>query len=191
MQMLDLLERSQMWEKLHSFCCEALLEFLQTTKTPLEAGNSRYGRQGDDWKIWQAFLKANEKMNGQSYDHQAVLYASADCNRNANELSKILYPINGETRNVRLARLGYYATEVSAGRRVPDDLWSAVCSHFHDYSHKFICFHDLKPYLSFLNRQQQERLLIFASEHAQKSKPGPGESDVSLQRLTLGEVLIL
>lgn len=119
-----------------------------------------------------------------------MLHANAHQNRKSKTTNELLEILAIETRNARLAMLSYNATEVSAGRKTANELKSAFCGYFHDFSTKFICFQDLKRYLPFLPREQQEELLMFASNHARQLKADFGGLDVRIHRLTARRVLI-
>lgn len=58
-QLIELYELTHQWKKLYGYCTSLLDEALEPSKTP----NSGFGKLGDDWKVWQGLLKANEEIN--------------------------------------------------------------------------------------------------------------------------------
>lgn len=63
------------------------------------------------------------------------------------------------SRNARLALLRYYLIESVKNAQVQDELLSACREYFIDYRTKVICFRDLQPYVSRLDKPLQEKLL--------------------------------
>lgn len=89
------------------------------------------------------------------------------------------------SRNARLALVKFYADKVpiadgsSEYESVQENLFSACSAYFSDYSMKTTCFHDLRPYVSFLSRSRQEKFLIFIADVCRSNRPKSEDPDVS------------
>lgn len=66
MHLMELFEWAQQWQELHNYSYRLLSESVQAAQNSSELDSSQQGKQGDDWKLWQAFLKANEMMDDRS-----------------------------------------------------------------------------------------------------------------------------
>ena len=65
-QLIALLELSHQWMELWQLCQQLLVD---ARDSPLErrvySAHYAFGKQGDDWKIWQVFITASSKINTQ------------------------------------------------------------------------------------------------------------------------------
>ena len=82
-------------------------------------------------------------------------------------------------RNARIALLMFYSIEVFERRKDQSILFQAITTYFRQFSFKYVCFLDLKPWLSHLDPEGQEQLLFDSAEIAQDARPQVGESEVS------------
>lgn len=64
-QMIELTVLAQQWGKLFSYCSDILVDSFRAPLEPSSAQAIRWGRLGDDWKVWQALLTANESINSE------------------------------------------------------------------------------------------------------------------------------
>lgn len=79
------------------------------------------------------------------------------------------------SRNARIALLKFLSFNASQDADVQDKLLSACHHYFLDYSDKAICFFDLQPYISCLERGTQEELLRRVPREIDEAKPHEGE----------------
>lgn len=87
---------------------------------------------------------------------------------------------NTTSRNARLALLKHYSLASILDKSYQDKLISACSEHFSDYSSRVVCFRDLHPYLSSLDKSNQEKLLRLAASTARDSKTQVNDSEVGI-----------
>ena len=84
------------------------------------------------------------------------------------------------SRNAQLALLKFYASNVAAGEQFHDQLLSSCWEYFKDFSTKVACFYDLQPYVSYLERLDQEKLIELCGDIAREIRPMSESSEVSV-----------
>lgn len=89
---------------------------------------------------------------------------SQEANNNRNlEISRKLIESYIEprtlSRNARLALLRYCLIQTLENTQAQEKLFSACREYFMEYRTKIVCFRDLQPYVSRLERPLQEKLL--------------------------------
>jgi len=87
---------------------------------------------------------------------------------------------NTTSRNVRLALIKHYSLASISDKSYQDKIFSACCEHFSDYSSRVVCFRNLHPYLSSLDRSNKEKLLRLAASTARDSKTQVNDSEVGI-----------
>lgn len=89
------------------------------------------------------------------------------------------------SRNARLALLRFYSEksviehDSSQIEYIQENLFNACVEYFSDYSTKTVCFHDLRPYVSFLSNRRQEKFLKLIARDCRSRIPASKDSDVS------------
>lgn len=84
------------------------------------------------------------------------------------------------SRNARLALLRYYLIESVKNAQVQDKLLSACREYFIDYCPKVICFRDLQPYVSRLDKPLQEKFLGLVARDTKGLVCGDRDSQVRI-----------
>ena len=65
-QLIALLETSHQWMELWQLCQQLLVDARDISlERRVDPAHYDFGKQGDDWKIWQVFIMASSKMNTQ------------------------------------------------------------------------------------------------------------------------------
>lgn len=98
---------------------------------------------------------ANEK-------HRPIYLQEANSSRNlenTKELIESYMKPRTVSRNARLALLRYYLIHTPDNTQVQEKLLSACREYFMEYCTKVICFRDLQPYVSRLEKPLQEKFL--------------------------------
>lgn len=62
---------------------------------------------------------------------------------------------------------------------VQEDLFRTCFEYFSNYSMKSVCFHDLRPYISCLSKDCQEKFLKQIARNCRSQRPKSKDSDVS------------
>lgn len=196
-KLIDLFESANRWEELFSLCDRLLDEAQQEiAQRMFEASGYPFGSQGDDWKVWQGLIKAASKISTRELVIDSLeIYLSTTANiaRQPRLAEKLIleYPSGKDgSRNARFALLEFYSRENATGTNCQDKLLAACYDYFRDFSAKFSCFQDLKPYFAHLEREKQEKLLSIANDLAWDSRPKATDSDVSRSMLVHDMLLI-
>ena len=118
------------------------------------------GRFGSGFFPPQKRLTPVSKWRMKSIDSSIFREANNSRNsENTKELIESYMKPRIVSRNARLALLRYYLIHTPDNAQIQEKLFSACREYFMDYCTKVICFRDLQPYVSRLEKSLQEKFL--------------------------------
>ncbi|KAL6716429.1 hypothetical protein ACLMJK_005996 [Lecanora helva] len=178
-QYMDILELAEQWKDLYEVC-RIVLRNSRKGQAFIDSGFN-FGDIGDDWKVWQLLVKSGDKVGLDETSLSTEKLIGSLCSPFARK----------EERNARIAFLLFFSVEVFGGRRDQAALLTALTDFFRDFSTKFSCFQDMKPWLAYLDKQGQKQLLLDAAVIARGLRPQSGVSESSVIFWITSEINIL
>lgn len=113
----------------------------------------------------------------------AVLEIQSDSQRRSTSTGNLIISFGtgiSSSRNAQLALLKFYSCKVAAGEDYQDQLLSSCWEYFKNFSTKVACFHDIQPYISSLERINQEKLVELTGNVSREIRPETESSEVSV-----------
>ena len=87
---------------------------------------------------------------------------------------------NFNSRNAHLALIKFYIGETITGRGHQGRIVTAFRGYLLNFSHKVICFQDIRQYLPYLTTQRHIELLKFVAQLSWDERPSSCDSDVGI-----------